>query len=482
MDGKPTKAFISYSWTSEAHKAWVHDLATELRQQGVDAILDQWDLKDGHEANAFMESMVTDPEIQKVIIIADNTYVQKADNRQGGAGAEAQIISGKIFAQEKQEKFVVVSTELDGTGQPCRPAYYTSRLFIDFTDHEKYGEKFERLLRWIYEKPELSKPDLGAPPAFLFEQDAIVLATNPSHRRAMEAIRTCQPQAIASTKEYFNLLIEEMEKFRMPSAFAVDTDEMLINLSSFLPYRKEVIEILGALARYSSQAETGGLVHDFFEHSLRYFHDPEGWSRQTKYAVDNFKLFIHELFLYATSIFIEEGRVDLFNALVDSHYYDKVRARNGGKSMHAFTYMRQHLHYFSIRKEKLGLNRHCLHADILKERSAGSGVDFSNLMQADFLLYLREGLLLKEDDLPEWWPVTLVYATRGYGVFELFDRAQSENFFFHKVAPFLRIEFKDQLKDYFAALRANPNRLPSWQMDRIIPWELAGYDKLCTLR
>jgi len=38
------KLFISYSWTSPAHEQWVISLATDLRENGVDVILDKWDL------------------------------------------------------------------------------------------------------------------------------------------------------------------------------------------------------------------------------------------------------------------------------------------------------------------------------------------------------------------------------------------------------------------------------------------------------
>ena len=33
------KLFISYSWSSPEHEQWVVDLATELRESGVDVIL-----------------------------------------------------------------------------------------------------------------------------------------------------------------------------------------------------------------------------------------------------------------------------------------------------------------------------------------------------------------------------------------------------------------------------------------------------------
>ena len=61
MPEENPKLFISYSWTSPDHEQWVLNLATELRESGIDVILDKWDLKEGHDANAFMERMVTGP-------------------------------------------------------------------------------------------------------------------------------------------------------------------------------------------------------------------------------------------------------------------------------------------------------------------------------------------------------------------------------------------------------------------------------------
>lgn len=38
------KTFISYLWSNAIHENWVIDLSTELRNSGVDVILDKWDL------------------------------------------------------------------------------------------------------------------------------------------------------------------------------------------------------------------------------------------------------------------------------------------------------------------------------------------------------------------------------------------------------------------------------------------------------
>lgn len=43
------KVFISYSHDSQQHKDWVLRLANELRTNGIDAKLDQWDLSPGQD-------------------------------------------------------------------------------------------------------------------------------------------------------------------------------------------------------------------------------------------------------------------------------------------------------------------------------------------------------------------------------------------------------------------------------------------------
>ena len=43
------EVFISYSHDNEEHKQWVLQLATRLRLNGVDIILDRWNLKLGSD-------------------------------------------------------------------------------------------------------------------------------------------------------------------------------------------------------------------------------------------------------------------------------------------------------------------------------------------------------------------------------------------------------------------------------------------------
>jgi SEFIR domain-containing protein len=177
------KAFISYSWSLPEHQQWVLDLATSLRDNGVDVRLDKWDLKEGHDAIAFMESMVTDDAIKKVIVVLDRVYAEKADGRQGGVGTETQIMTPHIYKQVDQNKFVGVISERDADGKPFLPTFYQSRLYIDLSQADTYAENFEQLIRWIFDKPAYPKPKLGKPPAFL-EETTVLLATNKIARKS----------------------------------------------------------------------------------------------------------------------------------------------------------------------------------------------------------------------------------------------------------------------------------------------------------
>jgi hypothetical protein len=99
------------------------DLATQLVENGVDVVLDKWNLREGHDAVQFMESMVTDPNVTKVIVVSDKTYTEKADKRKGGVGTESQIISPEIYSKADQNKFAAVVSEVDENGEPYGQKY-----------------------------------------------------------------------------------------------------------------------------------------------------------------------------------------------------------------------------------------------------------------------------------------------------------------------------------------------------------------------
>jgi len=249
---KNPKVFISYSWSNHKHEEWVINLATELRQDGVDIILDKWDLKEGHDAVAFMEKMVTDPEITKVIIVCDRIYAEKADKRKGGVGTETQIVSKEIYDKVQQDKFVVVISEKNESGEPYLPTYYKSRIYIDLSEPDTYEENYKKLLRWIYDEPLYKKPELGKKPDFSSDSQTVSLGTALYFRRAIDAIQNAKPYAHGALNEYFENFALNLEKFRIKEYEGEFDDAVIKNIETFLPYRNEAIKIIEIIARLTN--------------------------------------------------------------------------------------------------------------------------------------------------------------------------------------------------------------------------------------
>ena len=331
------RLFVSYSWSSPDHETRVLRLATDLRESGVDVILDKWDLREGHDAHAFMEKMVTDPEIKKVVLVCDKAYVEKTDERTGGVGTEAQIISPEIYEKQDQDKFVAIVTERDEHGKPYLSVYYRSRIYIDMSDPSTVAENSEKLLRWVHGQPLNKKPALGDKPAFLSqEEDAIALVTSARHRRAMDAVKNNRDHAIPALAEFFAGLSTEMGKLRLdPNADPFD-EAVVQSIDSFLPYRNEAIELIIALALHLDIPETRTTLHRFFEGLIPYLDRPGHVNQWREQDFDNFRFVIHELFLYAVACLIRYERFESAAYLMNSEYYVVARSQHGPNNMVPF--------------------------------------------------------------------------------------------------------------------------------------------------
>lgn len=147
---KKPVVFISYSWSDDEYQDWIVNLAERLSHDGVHVKIDVWDLKEGQDKYVFMEQMVNSEEVEKVLLMCNEDYKIKADNREGGVGDETQIISSSIYNNVNQEKFIPVITERDDSGNEFTPNYIESRIYIDLSDNEAYEENYEKLLRNIY--------------------------------------------------------------------------------------------------------------------------------------------------------------------------------------------------------------------------------------------------------------------------------------------------------------------------------------------
>ncbi|EWH19836.1 hypothetical protein M769_0124665 [Bacillus haynesii] len=215
------KVFISYCWTNQVLVDWVRDLATNLAEHGLDVVLDQWDLKEGHDVYKFMEQMVNAPDIDKVLIICDKGYAGKANERKGGVGTETQIITPEVYDDATQEKFIPIIYERDEAGKHYIPTYLASRKYIDLSSENDFFLNFNTLLRVIYERPLYRKPKKGTPPSFLFEDEQInsykfsFILKQIQHNVAKGKIENIKSNANEFKYEFINSLKEfEVDKSR----------------------------------------------------------------------------------------------------------------------------------------------------------------------------------------------------------------------------------------------------------------------------
>ncbi len=151
---------MSYSHDSEEHKEWVLQLATRLRSNGVDVLLDRWNVKLGSDLAAFMEQELS--KSQRVICVCSETYVEKANRGKGGVGYEKQIISAE-YIKNQNTNWVIPLIKNNNTDKKT-PIFLGTRQYVSFEDPKQYELKYEVLLRDILDKPVLPIPPIGSDP------------------------------------------------------------------------------------------------------------------------------------------------------------------------------------------------------------------------------------------------------------------------------------------------------------------------------
>ena len=153
---KEKKVFISYCHKDVTEK-WIQKLATALAKNGIECIVDIYDLQLGQDVNYFMEQM---KRADKVLILSGREYKEKADNREGGVGTETQIISNDVYNNVKQTKFIPAFVDKDENGKGYLPHYLESRKYIDFSDNKLFSDTVEEIVNHIYGFSSIKKPNV----------------------------------------------------------------------------------------------------------------------------------------------------------------------------------------------------------------------------------------------------------------------------------------------------------------------------------
>ena len=144
------KVFISYAWENTDHKIWVKQLAIRLRKDGVEAVLDQWELAPGDQLSTFMERSVRTSDF--VLIVCTPTYRNKSDNRTGGVGYEGDVMTAEVVNGTDRRKFIPLLRS--DTWKQAAPSWLSASYYIELRGEPYSEDNYNDLLNTVLDRRE----------------------------------------------------------------------------------------------------------------------------------------------------------------------------------------------------------------------------------------------------------------------------------------------------------------------------------------
>lgn len=470
------KVFISYSWHPEKNKIWVQRLAERLIQDGVNVKLDVWDLKHGHDKYVFMEQMVKDSDIKKVLVICNEDYARKADDRTGGVGTESTIMSSDIYSLAEQTKFIPILVEKKN-GEPCLPTFLKSRMYIDMSSNDIYELGYDQLLRDIYEKPLLRKPALGKMPSYLEADEPVLLSTAQEQRMLKEKVAESTNLQTWIAK-YCDKLIESLDQFKVTfrGGKTGDLIEMIEkSIASMQVVNNDFITFVETVA--SNSECNGKQFVDFFEKLLQYYEDKDielaSSTDSWHLCNDNYRFFNYELFLSFAAIMLKYERFDIIKEVVDTDYC--ILSNRLGRQIKALNFAEFQKHNYTLDYYK-GNNGYSSSSQVANLMRNYGGDKFNTWVEVDFLLYYLSLIYGKPGDRMSMWYPTLSIYNRA---FEILPKIASMRYF-EKAKVMFDVGDKDSFKTLLVRTKDELQRDAYHRIPNLK--EGLSYDKVCSLR
>lgn len=324
------KVFVSYAWDTEAKNQWVIDLASELRNDGINVVLDRFELEPGSDVYKFMESSISDESITHIMLICDRKYAEKSNSRKGGTGVESSVISPALHQELKNKKFIPIVREVDATGLAYLPTYLNSRIFLDFSDVGKSAENYLDLKREILGLPEFKKPPIGKLNLQgLLEEDNIHFSTR-KYAIQIEKFSKDSPHLVNGTyKELLNHAREDLDKIKKFTELETLVDAGKIVHQQILDstqIRDDIIDSLKYAFRNASNInfeETQDFLSDIrnkrFDNNGIFY---DWWGEYNSF-------FVMEIFIYMTALSLKYKNYEFLANLVNSSYFLTILRAEG---------------------------------------------------------------------------------------------------------------------------------------------------------
>lgn len=452
------------------------DAYERLIQDGVNVKLDVWDLKHGHDKYVFMEQMVKDSDIKKVLVICNEDYARKADDRTGGVGTESTIMSSDIYSLAEQTKFIPILVEKKN-GEPCLPTFLKSRMYIDMSSNDIYELGYDQLLRDIYEKPLLRKPALGKMPSYLEADEPVLLSTAQEQRMLKEKVAESTNLQTWIAK-YCDKLIESLDQFKVTfrGGKTGDLIEMIEkSIASMQVVNNDFITFVETVA--SNSECNGKQFVDFFEKLLQYYEDKDielaSSTDSWHLCNDNYRFFNYELFLSFAAIMLKYERFDIIKEVVDTDYC--ILSNRLGRQIKALNFAEFQKHNYTLDYYK-GNNGYSPSSQVANLMRNYGGDKFNTWVEVDILLYYLSLIYGKPGDRMSMWYPTLSIYNRA---FEILPKIASMRYF-EKAKVMFDVGDKDSFKTLLVRTKDELQRDAYHRIPNLK--EGLSYDKVCSLR
>jgi hypothetical protein len=145
----PRKIFLSYSWDDPTHMEWVEKFAFRLKGNGLEVVVDQWNLKLGDSITRFMETAVESCDF--VLLICTPQYRLRAEKRTGGVGYEHDLMTAQKLTSGENAKFIPVLRA--GTWYTATPKWLAGHLGVDLRGKSYAEDNFQNLVDHLLKSP-----------------------------------------------------------------------------------------------------------------------------------------------------------------------------------------------------------------------------------------------------------------------------------------------------------------------------------------
>lgn len=321
------KVFISYAWGSKEHQMKVLSFASSLVADGIEVLLDKWDVAAGNDMNSFMERSVLDPEVTNVLILLDENYTFKANQKQGGVGTETQIISQQVYASVDQNKFIPIVFERDRNGAICKPTYLLSRFHFDLSKEDTYDNEYQNLVKTLYGVEIYKKPEIGNRPSWVDTQ----ITVPPRIITEYDILKENRPNMVKAELfvSFLNEIRQDIVDYLQIQVISPDAETIISAYEDNRSIRAKFLLLLSKSSYYNDRSVAKGV---FFE--------------TTHNQIDSYttmrsllgRILLHELFIYTIAYLFKMRSYTEIGYLLGRTYFGK-RSSYGkqiGKSFDLF--------------------------------------------------------------------------------------------------------------------------------------------------